>query len=84
MASTPPEALRIISAMLALPGMHVLPIPARAIAVWMDLLQRHPVTGGNVFDLQIIATMQVNGVRRIHTFNTDDFEVFPDIAVVTP
>ncbi len=82
--SSPAEALRIISAMLALPGLQVLPIPARAVEGWMELLQRHPVTGGNVFDLQIVATMQANDVKRIYTFNTDDFEVFPELAVVTP
>lgn len=25
-----------------------------------------------------------NGVKRIYTFNTADFEVFPELAVVTP
>jgi predicted nucleic acid-binding protein len=74
--SSPTEALRIISAMLALPGLLVLPIPACAVAGWMELLQRHPVTGGDVFDLQIVATMQANGVQRIYTFNADDFDVF--------
>jgi predicted nucleic acid-binding protein len=83
-ATSPTEALRIISAMLALPGLQVLPVPARAVAGWMELLQRHPVTGGDVFDLQIVATMQANGVQRIYTFNSDDFEVFPELAVVTP
>ena len=47
-------------------------------------LRRRPVIGGDVFDLQIVATMQANGVQRIYTFNTDDFEVFPELAVVTP
>ncbi len=83
-AASPTEALRIISAMLALPGLQVLPIPARAVAGWMELLQRRPVTGGDVFDLQIVATMLANGVQRIYTFNTDDFDVFPELAVVTP
>ena len=83
-ATLPAEALRIISAMLALPGLQVLPVPARAVAGWMELLQRHPVTGGDVFDLQIVATMQANGVQRIYTFNTNDFDVFPELAVVTP
>jgi uncharacterized protein len=69
-ASSPTEALRIISAILALPGIRILPIPARAVAAWMELLQRHPVTGGDVFDLQIVATMQTNGIQRIYTFNT--------------
>jgi predicted nucleic acid-binding protein len=80
--SSPKEALSIISAMLALPGLHVL--PTHAVAGWMELLRRHPVIGGNVFDLQIVATMQANGVQRIYTFNIDDFEVFPELAVVMP
>jgi predicted nucleic acid-binding protein len=83
-ASSPSEALRIISALLALPGIQVLPIPARAVAGWMELLRQHPVTGGDVFDLQIVATMQANGVQRIYTFSSDDFKVFPEIAAVTP
>jgi predicted nucleic acid-binding protein len=50
----------------------------------MQLLQRHPVTGGSVFDLQIVATMQANGISRIYTFNGDDFKVFPELVVLTP
>ena len=38
----------------------------------MQLLQRRPVTGGDVFDLQIVATMQANGIQRIYTFNSGD------------
>ena len=82
--SSSAEALSIISAMLALPGLFVLPTPARAVAGWMQLLQRHPVSGGDVFDLQIVATMQANGIQRIYTFNVDDFKVFPELAVLTP
>ncbi len=82
--SSPTEALSIISAILALSGIHVLPIPARAVAGWMQLLRRRPVTGGDVFDLQIVATMQANGIQRIYTFNTDDFEVFSELTVLTP
>lgn len=78
----PADALRAISGMLAF--LQVLPIPARAVEGWLDLLRRHPVTGGDVFDLQIVATMQANGIQRNYTFNRDDFEVFPELAVVTP
>jgi len=70
--------------MLALPGLHVLPTPVRAVAGWMQLLERHPVTGGSVFDLQIVATMQANGIDRIYTFNGGDFTVFPELVVLTP
>jgi predicted nucleic acid-binding protein len=83
-ASSSTEALSIISEMLALPGLQVLPTPARAVAGWMELLRRRPVIGGDVFDLQIIATMQANGIQRIYTFNTEDFEVFPELVVLTP
>ena len=83
-ASSPADALGMMSALLALPGLHVLPTPARAVAGLMALLQRHPVTGGDVFDLQIVATMQANSVQRIYTFNTEDFAVFPELLVVNP
>jgi predicted nucleic acid-binding protein len=83
-ASSSAEALSIISALLALRGLLVLPIPANAVAGWMDLLKRRPVTGSKVFDLQIVATMLANGVNRIYTYNSDDFEVFPELAVVEP
>ncbi len=83
-ASSPTEALRIIAAVMAFPGLHVLPIPARTVVGWMELLRRHPVTGGDVFDLQIVATMHANGIQRIYTFNADDFQIFRELTVVTP
>lgn len=83
-ASSPAEAVKILTALLALPGLQVLPMPARVVSDWMQLLQRRPVTGGDVFDLQIAATMLANKVSRIYTFNTGDFEVFPELTVVQP
>lgn len=76
------DAVTAISGLLAF--LHVLPIPAPTAGGLLDLLRRHPVTGGDVFDLQIVATMQANGVQRIYTFNTADFEVFPELSIVTP
>jgi predicted nucleic acid-binding protein len=57
---SPDDALRAISGLLDF--LLVLPVPARTVEGWLDLVRRHPVTGGDVFDLQIIATMQANGV----------------------
>jgi predicted nucleic acid-binding protein len=62
----------------------VLPVPAHAINGLLDLLRRRPVIGGDVFDLQIIATMQANGIERIYTFNTADFDAFPELSVIAP
>ena len=83
-ARSPDEALRALSAFLALPGLHVLPTPARVVIGWMELLKRHPVKGGDVFDLQLVATMQANSIERIYTFNTVDFEVFSEFTVLAP
>jgi len=75
------DAIAAIAGLLSF--LHVLPIPARAVEGWLDLLRRHPVTG-DVFDLQLAATMLANGVRRIYTFNTTDFEAFTELVISTP
>jgi uncharacterized protein len=82
--SSSDQALQIVLALLALPGIRMLPTPAHTVIVLMELLQRHPVTGAEVFDLQIVATMKLNNVQRIYTFNAADFEVFPELIVVVP
>jgi hypothetical protein len=64
--------------------LHVLPVPAHTVDGWIGLLHRQPVVGGDVFHLQIVASMQANDVRRICTFNADDFAIFPELEVVTP
>jgi predicted nucleic acid-binding protein len=76
------DALAAISDILGF--LRVLPVPVTAIDEVMALLQRRPVTGGEIFDLQIVATMKLNGISRIYTFNTDDFGVFPELTVVNP
>jgi hypothetical protein len=40
--------------------------------------------GRDVFDLQLVATMLGNGVRRIYTFNAKDFEPFQELEVIVP
>lgn len=64
--------------------LHVLPVPPRTVEGWLDLLRRRPVNGGAVFDLQLTAAMLANGVQRIYTYNTSDFEDFEELAVVEP
>ena len=83
-ASTSAEAVQMISDLLDLPGLQVLATPTQAVGELMKLPKRRPVTAGGVFDLQIIATIHDNNIRRIYTFNVDDFEAFPELLVVSP
>ncbi len=76
------DALAAISGMVAF--LRVLPVPVNAVDEWMGLLRRRPVIGGDIFDLQIVATMKLNGIRRIYTFNIDDFKAFTEIEALTP
>jgi predicted nucleic acid-binding protein len=76
------DALNAITSLLAF--LQVLPVPAQTVEGLLSLLHRHPVIGGDVFDLQIVATMQANGLEKLYTFNTDDFVVFSELSVLTP
>lgn len=79
---SPSDAVAAITSLLA--SLEVLPIPARAVEAWIGLLQRHAVTGGDIFDLQLAASMQLNGIQRIYSYNTEDFTVFSELTVVAP
>ena len=78
--SSPAAALAAISSLLGF--LHVLPAPAHIVEELIRLLRRRPVTDGDIFDLQILATMSVNGIERIYTFNARDFASFPEFAVL--
>ena len=52
----PAEARDAIVALLSLPGIQVLSAPARIVAGWLELLRHRSVTGGDIFDLQIVGT----------------------------
>ena len=80
----PSDALEAIERLLAMPGMRLLPTPSDVVCRWIALARRHPVTRGRVFDLQLIATMLGNDVRKIYTFDRSDFESFDEIEVLVP
>ena len=79
---TPDDAASAISDFLAF--LHVLPVPAHVVDAWLKLLLRRSVIGGDIFDLQLIATMQANNLSRIYTFNIEDFEAFSELMAMTP
>jgi len=52
----------------------VLPDVPAVYGEWKRLIVRHSVLGSKVHDARLVATMNVHGIRRILTFNTDDFK----------
>jgi len=79
---SPADALAAISMLRAF--LPILPVPKHAADELERLLRRHPVAGADIFDLQIVATMKVNGLHRIYTFNNQDFAPFPEIEATAP
>ena len=50
---------------------------------WKRLVVQHGVLGSKVHDAKLVATMNVHGIRRILTFNTEDFTRY-DIEAIHP
>lgn len=51
----------------------VLPDSPAVYGEWKRLVAQHGVMGVKVHDARLVAMMNVHGIRRILTFNTDDF-----------
>ncbi|MFN8625221.1 MAG: PIN domain-containing protein [Candidatus Binatia bacterium] len=81
---SPAEALAEIDTLLALPGLALLTVPSDLVQRLTQLPRRRPALGRQVFDLQRVATMLGNGVRRNYSFNTKDFEPFQELDVIVP
>ena len=80
---SPADALKALGDLLTF--LHVLPIPATAAQGLMGLLQRHPVSGGDVFDLQIVSNNA--GKRQLSEFTPSTaatFEAVSGISVTEP
>jgi predicted nucleic acid-binding protein len=61
----------------------VLPDLPAVYAEWKRLVVKHGVLGSKVHDTKLVATMNVHGIHRILTFNTDDFTRY-DIEAIHP
>jgi predicted nucleic acid-binding protein len=79
---TPQEALHALGEVLELPGMILLPIPVDILDRMKKLLQKYPVTGYAVFDIQLLATVLGNGIDKIYTFDRKHFERFSEIQML--
>ena len=53
-------------------------------AEWEQVVNQHQVMGKKAHDAHLVAAMRVHGVGRILTFNTQDFQRYQGIVVVSP
>jgi predicted nucleic acid-binding protein len=61
----------------------VLPDSPAAYGEWKRLVVQDRVVGSKVHDAKLVAAMNVSGIRRILTFNTEDFARY-DIEAIHP
>jgi predicted nucleic acid-binding protein len=83
-AYAPEAALQEVEKFLALPGLFLLSIPARVVVRWIALARQYGISRSDIFDAQLAATMLEHGIRRIYTFNVQDFEGFEELEVIVP
>jgi hypothetical protein len=50
----------------------------------LELIRKYPPTRQQIFDLQLVATMLINNVTLVYTFNRKHFENYQEIRVQTP
>ena len=50
----------------------------------LALMEQFPIGGKQVHDANIVATMQVYGIRQLLTHNTKDFSRFSQLITILP
>ena len=78
------RALQEVENIQGLAGLVVLPTSVEAVSRWRALARQYQISRSDIFDTQIVATMLENEIRRIYTFNVNDFRRYPDIEVLVP
>lgn len=63
---------------------HVFPETQSIFSEWKRLIARYEVSGIKVHDARLVAAMNVHGVRRILTFDVDDFKRYEGIQILHP
>ena len=61
----------------------MLPDSPLAYEEWKRLVLQHGITGARVHDARLVALMNVHRVRRILTFDRDDFTAY-GVEVIQP
>ncbi len=57
---------------------------ANTVMILSEFLKHYKVVREEIYDLQIVATMLSNGVKRIYTYNADEFRKYESIEVLSP
>ena len=78
------EAVDAIEKFLAMPGITLLSVPPEVTSRWLAMVRQTPITGANVFVVQLAATALVAGVSKVCTFNAVDFQRIDGIEVIAP
>jgi predicted nucleic acid-binding protein len=61
----------------------VLPVDYTIITKLIKLTEKYKITGQDVHDTAIVATMIHNNIHNVATYNKKDFEKFKEIRVIT-
>ncbi len=51
---------------------------------WEKLVTQHLVSGKQAHDAHLVAAMSVHGVRRLLTFNGEDFKRYQSVEIIVP
>ena len=51
--------------------------------ILIELIKSYKITGKNIHDANIFATMTANSIRNLFTLNTGDFQKFNDLILIT-
>ena len=80
---SPSEATGIVTGYLE-SDILLLYLKNNTIKLTLDMAIRYKISGLDVFDTQIVATMLENGVGTIYTANISDFKQYAEITAVNP
>lgn len=81
----PPElARRKIESIARLGFIQVLWLDEPVLLKSLELCEQYDVHRQDYFDIQLVATMLVHGIRTVVTENSGDFEAVEEIAVINP
>ena len=51
---------------------------------WEQVVTKYRVSGKNTHDARLVAAMKLNGIRKILTFNVQDFTRYKDVEPIHP